>query len=141
MNIAISGLSIQFPECQDAHAFRDLLLCGKSIPACRPMYHDPLQSLGEVCLAALNDAGCVDDRHNIAFLLVHSKVKTTSPLFNFTCSTEYLPAGHSWLFSTWQRARRLLSIDGFDTIVVAANETEGYGAAAVVFQPMEDVQH
>jgi len=141
VNIAISGLSIQVQGCQDLQAFRDLLLCGRTIPACQQTDCDPRQSLGNVCLAALHDADCFrDDQQNTAFLLVNAEEETDPLLFDLAGSVDYLPGGHSWLFSVWQRAKRLLSEGLVDTIVAAATETEGHGAVAVVFQRMEDVQ-
>lgn len=143
MKLAMSGLAVHFAGCPDLQTFQDFLLRGQVLSECtqESSYHS--QSLWQVCQAALaNVTWPMDEfaRENIAFLLSESNEEESDLPIDLAGSVFYLPTGRSWLFAIWQQAQRILSEGSHDAVVAAATDSAVCGAAAVVFQRLDDVQ-
>ncbi len=139
MKVAISGMAVHFPGCPDLRSFEEILLGGHTLSDCEQKSNGHHQSLWQVCQQALADAA-LPLNQNIVTLFPETNQEEIDIPMDLATSAVSLPAGPGWLFLAWKQAHYILSENSHDAVVIAAEDESGCGAAAVVFQRLDDAK-
>ncbi len=140
MEVAISGMAVNFPGCPDLRTFQERLLDGLALTDCEQARDAcQQQNLWQVCQQAMTDAA-LPLNQNIVILFPETHQEETESPQGLAASAVSLPAGPCWLYFAWQQARYILSQNSHDAVAVAVSHPSACGAAAVVFQRLDDAK-
>ena len=139
MKVAISGMAVKFPGCPDLRTFQEILHGGQTLSEQVQERNRCQQSLWQVCQQALADTELPQDQ-NIVYLFPETDQEECDIPVDLFASVVFLPAGPGWLYLAWQQARYILSENSQHTVVASAAHPSARGAAAVVFQHLEEPQ-